>query len=711
MKIETSIGSVETKRKTKEEKFDIHDQQLFINMYRNTIYKNKIRVIPQEYMCNARDAHREVGKDDVPIEVTLPTVMDPMLKIRDFGPGINDDRMSIFRSYGASTKRDSNDETGGFGIGCKCAWSYTEQFTVDTVFDDEDGRYRKIYSVYIKDSSDPGSVRLVSERKVDEDEFPTGTTIKVPVMDNDIDNFVESVRTVGTYWDVKPIIVGHDDFEWHNIDATTEQDNWKLCGHSKLYSIRRQSYVVIDGIPYNVDFDLLVQGKSGYEDVGETIKEVKHELDDSIARFYQGSGVVFFFDTGELKISPNREDLDYGCIENIKKLVEVLTKSRDDIVDIFKKKVIKNDKMTLMEILQEANKYDLFNIEVLWTDPLTEKEIDITELLRLVSNSDCYYFSKDDNDKMYSFPLDKIDDKTAVYYYGNETTAYNAYERLTDYPEILNDINAEKVVILYGKNNGRYYRQDKYDYLVRRLANRELGTIKKPKNKISKIANKATGIFKANHHTLLDSEQLLTEEIDDIDFKKALFIKRKGRSHYMFYGTDKERLFTNSLFRIVGDKEVYVLNRNGENALKKAGIKINWIENHNVANKVAKYFKKRSVQAHSFNSDWNIDRMLPFKSHIYWFLRNNKEAQKAWDTYVKMAKVKVQYSVYNDYQTLANIYGVKIPEVDYRSVIKILEENLPFIGLINHIESDHKKIMINIIRSYKEYDDGKKQAN
>ena len=93
-------------------------------------YKKPKQTSFQEYLCNARDAHREVG-NDAPILVTLPTVRKPLIKIRDFGPGLSPDRVAnVFVKYGTSTKTNSNNETGGFGIGAKSAWSFTDSFQV-----------------------------------------------------------------------------------------------------------------------------------------------------------------------------------------------------------------------------------------------------------------------------------------------------------------------------------------------------------------------------------------------------------------------------------------------------------------------------------------------------------------------------------------------------------------------------------------------------
>ena len=82
-------------------------------------YSDPITAVLREYSVNAADAHVEAGIPDKPFEVTLPGRLEPVLKIRDFGHGLTPEQIEgLFCSYGASSKRQSNDYTGCLGIGC-----------------------------------------------------------------------------------------------------------------------------------------------------------------------------------------------------------------------------------------------------------------------------------------------------------------------------------------------------------------------------------------------------------------------------------------------------------------------------------------------------------------------------------------------------------------------------------------------------------------
>mgnify|MGYP003135361403 CR=1 FL=1 len=64
------------------------------NVLRNQLYSDKVLAVIREYSTNAVDAHIEVGKDDLPIEVSLPTVLKAEFKVRDYGRGLTDEQIA-----------------------------------------------------------------------------------------------------------------------------------------------------------------------------------------------------------------------------------------------------------------------------------------------------------------------------------------------------------------------------------------------------------------------------------------------------------------------------------------------------------------------------------------------------------------------------------------------------------------------------------------
>jgi HSP90 family molecular chaperone len=72
----------------------------------------------REYTSNARDSHIEAGVTR-PVEVTTPSALAQSLTVRDYGVGLSRQELKMFGQFGESSKRDTNDQIGGFGIGSK----------------------------------------------------------------------------------------------------------------------------------------------------------------------------------------------------------------------------------------------------------------------------------------------------------------------------------------------------------------------------------------------------------------------------------------------------------------------------------------------------------------------------------------------------------------------------------------------------------------
>jgi hypothetical protein len=98
------------------------------------MYPKPALAVLREYSTNARDSHIERGCADRPIEVTLPSPLSPFLKIRDYGVGMDaEDIRETYSRYGASTKRDTDEQTGALGLGCKSGLAYAQQFTLSGI--------------------------------------------------------------------------------------------------------------------------------------------------------------------------------------------------------------------------------------------------------------------------------------------------------------------------------------------------------------------------------------------------------------------------------------------------------------------------------------------------------------------------------------------------------------------------------------------------
>jgi hypothetical protein len=315
--------------------FGISDVRLVVDIL-SKLYAYPIRTLVQEYICNGRDAMREAGTWGVkPIEITVPNTLDPAFKVRDFGVGISPDRMeNIFVNYGSSTKRNTNTQTGGFGIGAKSAFSYTDSFTVTSF-------YNGVKYLYVAHLGDEGGVNLIGRESTKE---PNGVEISVGVKPKDIVEFKEAVQRCVRFWQ-EPI-----KFKGSN-DITQLKPELKLGNLAAFFYpvAKSRTIFLIDGIEY----DLIEESTYGYW--GSKQKEL------------HGANYIVAIEVsnGFFKVASSRERLELNDENKTKQ--QTLLDSCKNSIDLIVSQKINNLKLSLAERIENKNKYQVFR-EVSITD-------------------------------------------------------------------------------------------------------------------------------------------------------------------------------------------------------------------------------------------------------------------------------------------------------------------------------------------------------
>lgn len=323
MKLNNTRPNIESSGFVAEQFFSIKDQGMIFDILRSKMYSNPILAICREISCNARDAHREVGKPEVPVVIVLPNQLDYNYRVKDSGPGISPDRMSnIFIQYTASTKRDDNLQTGGFGLGCKTPFSYSDTFNVITVHNGT--KYQ--YTCFI-DETKVGKLILHSEEPTEE---VNGTEIVIPVEPKDVHLFVEWTAHACRHWVVKPTVRGGS-IRWNTPEVILKGDDWSIITDPQHDANRIKA--IIDGIEYPLSMDAL----RTYTDRIGMIESMSGDL-------------LLYFGVGELSLSASREQV-YLDEKTQKKINDRL----QSIFSIIKK--MANDNIDQLPTLWEANIY------------------------------------------------------------------------------------------------------------------------------------------------------------------------------------------------------------------------------------------------------------------------------------------------------------------------------------------------------------------
>jgi hypothetical protein len=276
---------------------DAENLGVVLNMLSN-VYSDPVYAVLREYSTNALDSHVAAGNTS-PIEVSLPDAesSQPQLVVRDFGVGLDlAELRKTYLSYGASTKRDSDDFNGTLGIGSKSGLTYAPLgFQVAAV---KDGH--KILAVIAQDEQGVGVMEILAEFNVAE---PNGVTITIPVQSDDCWKFEEKAKHLYRFWGKGTVLVDgeapasiHDDEEviWLDDDVAITRAH--------------QSYIVMGNVPYRVDFE----------------------------RSY-GYNVIATVPMGSVHFTPSREELHYTELTNetIETLTEFVNERADRVVEEF----------------------------------------------------------------------------------------------------------------------------------------------------------------------------------------------------------------------------------------------------------------------------------------------------------------------------------------------------------------------------------------
>lgn len=207
------------------------------------LYRNAKRAVAREYATNAVDAHIEAGVNRA-IEVNLPSPYDPQFEVRDYGIGLStDELLRVYSQYGASTKRETDLQTGMLGLGSKSALAYAKQFTV---ISRKNGVLTQ--ALIFLNNRGAGEITIVDTRSTDE---PNGTTIRVPIEQNDVIKFCEQAYDVYSTFDKGTILVDGElpDSIWDDGRSVVQGENFivKPAENRNYYSSAPTELFVVQG--------------------------------------------------------------------------------------------------------------------------------------------------------------------------------------------------------------------------------------------------------------------------------------------------------------------------------------------------------------------------------------------------------------------------------------------------------------------------------
>lgn len=317
--------------------FGISSSAEFFNILSSTLYKDQILAVTREVLCNAWDAHIEAGCTDKPVEITLSK---DQLIIKDFGKGIHHDDMgTIYGTYGNSTKKNDGQQTGGFGLGCKAPFAYTDHFEVISCHDG----VKTIYNLS-KSSAQvqgkPGIIPIAS--------FPTtesGLTVTIRIKnDEDYRRYMILVRRIARNGDMNMTMNGT---ELKKLGFDTSKGNYLLTKEEVMDSWHRV-LVRYGNVIYPVERS---------NEISDNYDRICAHL-DTISVHYSRYCIIFQAPPHSISVTPSRESLSMQ--EHTVKTLNTLFEGYINMLDtVFIKECNTYAYASVQEAVKESNVQDL----------------------------------------------------------------------------------------------------------------------------------------------------------------------------------------------------------------------------------------------------------------------------------------------------------------------------------------------------------------
>ena len=280
MKLSTNQNTIQRSSDFQSTNYKIEATAKAFSILSDGLYSNKIKAVIRELSTNAYDAHVSAGCPDSPFRVQLPTKLEPVFVVRDFGTGLSyDDCFNLYTTYFGSNKTDSNDAVGCLGLGSKSPFAYTDSFMVESFFNGT----RYVFNSYMNETGSP-EFALLHEEPTDE---PNGMQISMNVESNDIWEFESEAKSIFEHFAVRPEI--NAEFEYKPEEVKIGGDNWSVLKR------RSGNHVIMGQISYPIDNE-----------------QFQSEETDDIWRALRTLGNLrLYMNIGDIDITPSRESISY----------------------------------------------------------------------------------------------------------------------------------------------------------------------------------------------------------------------------------------------------------------------------------------------------------------------------------------------------------------------------------------------------------------
>lgn len=326
MVINTLQGNIEVVGDVKEFKTSIDPKNLeFITtLLSSNLYSDPEQSFIREIVSNAWDSHVEAGTTDIPVIIRFKNSEDEhSITIRDYGTGLSSERFNkIYRNIGSSTKRESNEYIGAFGIGHLSPFACSNSVYIISY-------YNGIAYYY---------VGTKSNNTITYHQLMEGPTTEK----NGVEITIKGITSFAPYYKALDYIIFFPNI-YVEDDEASRVNNVKIKRFKNFAasSTSVSPKLLLGNVLYPCNKDLLPQDT----------KRFLYRISNT--------GIVLKFEIGELSITPNRENVIYNS-ETIKKITDRAKAAEEELNALIAAKAKRDydDIADYYDILSSERYYD-----------------------------------------------------------------------------------------------------------------------------------------------------------------------------------------------------------------------------------------------------------------------------------------------------------------------------------------------------------------
>lgn len=278
----------------------VSDSAALMHIFSTTLYTYPKLATVREIICNGWDGHITSGRTDTPLQITIS---ETSIVIRDFGPGIPHDKIGpIYGVFGNSTKREDGSVTGGFGLGSKAPFSYTDNFEVVS----NNNGLKSVYRISKSSMEKGGKPSIDTMVQIPTEE--TGIRVTIPLKhSHDRVSFIDHIKEVLVLGEIRAVINEREE-EVAVLPLSESPTGYVISSfHGTLTT------------QINLRYGNVVYPVPRMDHYGEMWDQVRSNM----SKLWNGANITFMAEPDTISIAPSREALIFtdGTVDSIKQLL------------------------------------------------------------------------------------------------------------------------------------------------------------------------------------------------------------------------------------------------------------------------------------------------------------------------------------------------------------------------------------------------------